>query len=252
MPSFARVLAPLIGLIVAACGGGSSSDGESSEPTPARGFYTGFTSTSRAVNVVILSNGTYWGLYSDPSDDTRLAGVLQGRGSTSGTSFTSSNGRDFNLEGVGILNFSLQSTFAEMSSISGIADYAGPTGNITFTASYDDSFELTPTLAAIQGSYSGEAASSGGVESASFSISSSGAVSGSGSSGCTFTGKITPRTDGNVYDLTVKFNGGVCVNGTASVTGIAVYEDPEDTLTAAVLNSDRDDGAIFLGTKVSP
>lgn len=176
-----------------------------------------------------------------------MAGVLQRRASTDGTSLISSNGRDFNLEGLGILTFSLQATFDEMTSISGVADYSGPTGNVTFSGTYDDTFEDTPSLETIDGGYDGTAASSGGIEGVVFTISSAGAISGSGSSGCTFTGTIAPRTDGNVYDISIKFNGGVCVNGTGTVTGIAVYDAVNERLTAAALNSDRDDGAIFIG-----
>ena len=241
-------LAPFF--LVAACGGGGGGGGDDfeSEPTAARGFYVGTTNTGRAVEAVVLSNGTYWAIYSTVANDNVVAGVLQGRGSTSGTSFTSSNGRDFNLEGLEILPFSLDATFAEMASLSGTADYTGPTGNVTFSAVYDDSFELTPSLATVATSYSGTAASSAGAESATFTITSGGAISGSGSSGCTFSGTVAPRTDGNVYDITVKFNGGPCVNGTETIKGIAVYDATAEVLTAAALNGDRDDGVIFVGS----
>lgn len=234
-------------LFLSACGGGGGGF-EPAEPTAARGLYSGPISNGRALDFVVLGDGTYWGVYSTVADDNLVAGLIQGQGSTSGTAFTSSNGRDFNLEGLGIQNLTLNAEFDEMTSFEGTARYS-PSNEVTFTATYDDDFELTPSLASVAGTFSGMAASSGGTESATLSISAVGAVTGSGSSGCTFSGTIAPRADGNVYDVSISFNGGTCVNGTATTAGIGVYDATAKQLIAAVLNGSRTDGAIFVGTK---
>lgn len=244
-----RTLASLLTLctLTAACGGGGGGVEDFALPTPARGFYTLTLNNGRTGYLTILSDGTYWGLYSTVANDNVVAGLLQGSGNTNANQFTSGNGRDFNLEGLEILEFDVTATFSEMASIAGTADYGGDT--VSFTGVYDDSFELTPSLAAVAGSYSGEAASSGGNETATFTVTTAGVVSGSGSSGCTFSGTLEPRTDGNVFDTTITFHGGVCVNGSQTTHGIAVYDDTTHHLDAAVLNNARDDGAIFLGDK---
>lgn len=239
----------LFAIVLTGCGGGGGSDFEPAEPITARGFYDVTLSNGRTGGLVVLGDGTYWGIYSTVSNDNIVAGVIQGTGTENGNTFTSSNGRDFNLEIAEILSFSVASTFSEMASFSGTATYSGGGGTVMYTGTYDDSFDDTPSLTAIAGSYSGEAVSSGGNELAQLTINGSGNFTGSGGSGCTFSGTVTPRTDGNVFNLSVRFNGGVCVNGTATLNGIAVYDDVEQAIIGVVLNGSRSDGVILIGAK---
>lgn len=234
--------------LVSGCGGGGGSDGGgATEPTPARGAYNVTFDSGRTGGLVILGDGTYWGVYTAEGNDGVIAGLIQGTGATNGAAFTSTNGRDFSFELAEIFNFSVNSQFAEMESIAGTVSYPG--GGVTFAGPYDPTFDNTPTLAAVAGSYVGEAVSSGGNELASFTITSGGVFSGSGESGCSFTGSITPRTDGNVFNVAITFNGGVCVNGSTTIRGIAVYEPETQGLLSAALNNSRTDGALFFGFK---
>lgn len=237
-----------IAAALTSCGGGGS-DLAPSTPTAARGLYQGALSNGRVASLVVLSDGTFWGIYSDVSNDNLIAGVLQGRGNTGGNSFTSTNGRDFNLEGLGILTFSAAATFSEMASFSGTATYSGGGGSVTYSGTYEDSFDDAPVVTALAGTYTGEAATSDGTEAASVTINSAGTFTGSGSSGCTFSGSLAPRTDGNVFDVAITFNGGVCVNGSNTIRGIALYDATDKQLIAAALNNSRTDGAIFVGVK---
>lgn len=221
---------------------------EASSPTPARGLYAGPMSNERLLNLLVMGDGTYWGIYSTEANDSLVAGLIQGQGRTSGTGFTSLNGRDFNLEGLGIQNFTLSATFEEMMSIGGTARYS-PSSFVTFMSAYDDDFELTPALAPISGNYTGSFASSSGTGSATLSINAAGAITGSGASGCTFGGTISPRSDGNVFDVSIRFSGGACASGLTITTGVGVYDATNKQLTTAVLNGGRTDGAVFVGTK---
>lgn len=238
----------LITFILIGCGGGGS-DFEPAEPIKARGFYDMTLSNGRTGALVVLGDGSYWGIYSTVANDDIVAGVLQGTGTETGNNFTSTNGRDFNIEGADVLSFSVASTFSEMTSLGGTATYSGGGGTVTFTGTYDDTFDDTPSLAAIAGSYFGEAASSGGNETAQFTINGSGNFTGSGGSGCSFNGTFSPRSDGNVFNLSIRFNGGECVNGTSTLTGIAVYDPIEAAIIGAALNGSRSDGVIFVGAK---
>lgn len=233
--------------LLSGCGGGGGGDGGSTEPTPARGSYDVTFNNGRSGGLVVLSDGTFWGVYSAVGNDAVIAGLIQGSGTTNGSGFTSGNGRDFSFEGNGVSNFSVNSQFEEMASFAGTASYA--TGNVTFAGTYDDTFDDTPSLAAVAGSYTGQAANTGGIELASFSINGAGAFSGSGASGCTFSGSLTPRTDGNVFNVAITFNGGVCLFGTSTIRGIAVYEPESAGLLVAVVNGSRTDGGLFLGFK---
>lgn len=176
-----------------------------------------------------------------------IAGVAQGNSSGSNGSFTSSNGRDFNFEGLGVSDFTLDGTFEEKSSLNGSITYSRST--TTFTSSYDSDYDLTPSLTDIAGTYSGSAYTSGGPDSATVTFTNAGAISGSGVSSCMFSGSASPRANGNIYDVSVTFDGGVCANGTSTVKGVAYFDAPTKQLTTVGLNSRRTDGFIYVGIK---
>ena len=193
----------VVAVAMTACGGGGGSlGGGGTVPASgtAEGLWKGTTNTNRTIAGVVLDDGTYWFIYSSVGNSAVVAGAVQGNGTSSGGAFSSSNGKDFNLEGLGVNNFTLAGSYTAKSSLGGTLTYA-PSSTSTFTSTYNSNYELTPSLATIAGTYSGSAATSGGTESAVFTINGAGAISGSGASGCTFTGTASPRTKGNVYNL---------------------------------------------------
>lgn len=232
---------------VSACGSGGDS-GSSGVSGPAEGLWRGTTSTSREIAGLVLDDGTYWFFYSSIGNSAVIAGVVQGNSTSSNGSFGSSNGKDFNLEGSGISDFTMAGTYTAKSSMGGTLTYA-PSVTMTFTSSYDTDYELTPILSAIAGTYSGSAATSGGTEFATVTISGTGAISGNSASGCSFIGSTAPRTKGNVYNISVTFGGGTCANGISTVTGMAYFNASSKQLTSAALNSGATDGFIYIGTK---
>ena len=133
------------------------------------------------------------------------------------------------------------------SSLDGSITY--PSSATTFTSSYDSDYDLTPSLTDIAGIYSGSALTSGGLDPATVTFTSAGTIDGSGASGCTFSGSASPRAKGNIYDVSVTFDGGICANGTSTVTGVAYFDAPSKQLTTVGLNSDRTDGFIYVGIK---
>jgi hypothetical protein len=79
-----------------------------------------------------------------------------------------------------------------------------------------------------------------------------GRLTGAGSSGCTFSGSITPRASGKaVYNVSVTFAGGVCLLGTQTITGIAAVagSGAAQALYAAALNSARSAGFALISTR---
>ena len=222
-------------------------------PTPtsstAEGLWIGTTNTFRSLTGIVLENGTYWVLYSSPNNSTVIAGVVQGSGTSLNGSFSSSNAKDFNLEGKGIDNATVSGSYITKRSFNGAVTYSSLNPSVTFTSTYDPSYEEIPRLTRLAGTYAGTAAVVGGTESASLTVTSSGAISGFGMSGCEFSGTATPHLKGNVFDLTVTFGGGVCLNGTSTVTGIGYFDVTSGQLYGAALNSGRSNGFIFVGTK---
>jgi hypothetical protein len=242
-------------IAVASCGGGGSTSSTPPSPPPrdlgtAEGLWNGTTGSGRSFSGLVLDNGTYWFLYTAVGNNAVLGGAIQGASTSSSGSFTSSNGMDFNLEGLGINDFTLSGTYTAKSQLGGTLTYTGGTTN-TFTSSYDTDYDLTPSLATIVGTYSGEAVTvdSTNPEAATVTIASGGAITGSSAGGCSFTGTASTHAKGNVYDVSVTFGGGVCTNGTSTVTGVAYYIATQKELVSTALNSGRTNGFLFLGTK---
>ncbi len=234
-----------------ACGGGGGGD----EPPPATaaksatGLWTGTTNTNRAVTGLVLGDGTYYVLYSVAGSPSVIGGVVQGTGSVSGSTFASTNGRDFNLEGAGVMPVNVTATVDTKQSFSGAVAYAnGPT---TFSSTYDRDFEGTPSLAAIAGTYTGNVALSVGVQNASVTVSSTGAISGGSTSsgGCSITGAATPRSDANAYNVSLTFGAAPCYFAGQTFNGVAYYNAAAKRLYAAAPNGARTDGVLFVGVK---
>jgi hypothetical protein len=127
--------------------------------------------------------------------------------------------------------------------------YSGTT--VSLPATYGDNYELTPSLSIVAGTYSGYTVTSGGAEAATATISASGTVTGSSASGCTFSGITAPRSNGNVYNLSVTFAGGSCANGTATVTGIGYWDAGGGKLYSAALNASRSNGFLFVANRTA-
>jgi NO-binding membrane sensor protein with MHYT domain len=157
---------------------------------------------------------------------------------------------DFNLEGLGVNAFTLVGTYTAKTQLGGTLSYTGGTTD-TFTSTYDTDYDLTPSLATIVGTYSGEAVTVESInpEAATVTIAAGGAITGAGADGCSFTGMVSTHAKGNVYNVSVTFNGGVCTNGTNTVTGVAYYIAAQKELISTALNSGRTNGFLFLGTK---
>ena len=237
----------IIAASMSACGGGGG-DGSSDGSGAAEGLWRGTTNTNRILAGVILDDGTYWFIYSPVGNSAVSAGFIQGNGTSSYGTFSSSNGKDFNLEGLGVTNFTLASAAKAKNSLGGTLTYSS-SDTTTFISSYDTNYDLTPSLSAIAGAYSGAAVTTGGTAFATVTFSDSGTISGNDAGGCTFTGNAAPRAKGNVYNVSVTFGGGVCANGTSIVKGVAYFDADSKLITSAALNSDRTDGFIYVGTK---
>ena len=244
--------AALAGLFLASCGGGGDGGG-STPPAPppasaAEGLWIGSTNTNRAVTGLVLDNGDYYVLYAVAGNPSIIAGVIQGTGTATGGSFSSSNARDFNLEGLGVLAATVSASYNARQNLNGTVTY-GSNGATTFTSTFSTNYDVTPTLAAVAGTYSGKVAFSLGVENATVSVSGAGALSGTGASGCRVSGTVAPRSRGNAYNLTLSFGGSPCFFANQSFTGIAYFDSATRRLYAVTPNATRSDGILFVGVK---
>jgi hypothetical protein len=247
--SAASVLA-FIALGLAGCGGGGGGGAPATPPPPpqatsAEGFWTGTASSGFSILGAVLENGDYWVMY---HANGLLYGVVQGNGTSNSGSFTSTNGLDLYLAG-GATPVVVSGSYRERTSLQGTVTYPSDGGAVTFTAAYDASYEVPATASAISGVWHGALLSG---ETYTINVASNGSFTGAGSSGCTFSGTAVPRPSGKaVYNVSVSFNGGVCLLGTQTITGIAVIggSGASAVMYAAALNANRSQGLVLISRR---
>lgn len=233
-----------------ACGGGGGGGSKSSPPaanSSPEGSWSG-TAASRGntldVVMVVLENGQYYGVYAQGGS---AYGLLEGTGATSGANFSSSNGRDFPFGDTTFAPFSLSATFTPKQSISGTAQYSSFAS--TFSVNYDIGYDTPASLNAVAGSYSGSVGSLAGTSTVNLTIDTSGALTGTTSTGCQVSGTLAPRNSTTaVFNLTVHYDLATCGTG-ITVTGIAGKSGAQGLVFAATL-ADRSDAFYGLATKL--
>ncbi len=160
---------------------------------------------------------------------------------------TSSNAKDFNFETGKTLDATITGSYTMKQSLNGTVVYliGGPSTSVTTT--YESDYDLVPDMNAVAGTYTGSVTA---TETVTVQLSPNGVISGSSTTGCTFTGSFSPRVRGNVFNITVTFDGQPgCSNGADTVNGIGTYDAGIKTLYSAALNSNRTNGFVFTGTK---
>lgn len=231
-------------LLASACGGGGGGGGDGGGPAvPARstaeGQWSGSFSinggASRAFDGVVLSDGSYWFTYAVAGSPTLPIGFVRGAGASAGSAFTSGNGVDYNFgAGAGTGDFTLTGSFTGSSLLSGALVYA-PNSSASFVTNYLNNYDAVPSLAALAGSYAGDGAFGSRTSTpiftpfsivTSMTIDAGGAINGSfagNGSTCPYTGTATPRSVGNVYDVTLTA-GSPCFSPSTSVSGVGVFD----------------------------
>ena len=255
------------GLVVATstgCGGGKSpttavpaaSPAAQMSPPPApppapatlKGFFNGTISTGRSFAGFVLEDGTLYGIYAVSGNSQLVAGLIQGNGTSSNnTSYSSSNIKDFSLEGLGVRDGSLSGTFDDNLFFNGTVTYA----NMSFAASMFNSslfYTTAPTdLSTVAGNYSGNYGVSPGLrDMVSLTISPTGAITAIGSSGCRFTGQVLSRSVGSALNLSLTFASSLCSTPSDTFSGIATYNGSSRLLYGGAPNSDRSKAAVFI------
>jgi hypothetical protein len=236
-------------LVLAGCGGGGGDASPPAAPPPvtatAEGFWSGTTSSGYGLLGAVLDNGEYWVMY---HANGLLYGVVQGSGVSNNGNFTSTNGLDFFIGGT-VTPVAVSASYRARASLQGFVTPQAGGAPVSFTAAYDPGYEVPASAAAAAGVWRGRLA---GGETTTINVGANGALAGAGSSGCTFSGTIVPRPTGRaVYDVSVTFNGGVCLIGTQSITGIGVISGAgaSAVLYAAALNAVRSAGFVLISTR---
>lgn len=263
-----RIHAPvilLLSLSVTACGGGggessSSGDGGVSPgngsgggPTlvtsnAAEGMWRGSGDNAAGIYGVILNDGSFYAVYSTPSDKSVLAGVVTGTGQASNGSFTVQDAVDFNFGGDGVSPVSVSASYFAKSSLSGVLTHTNRE-SFAFSTQYNPVYEQPANATLATGTYAGNALSPAGTQTAFMTLQANGTITGVVASNCNFSGVATPRGSVNVFNLSITFRGGPCPLGTDTLTGIGFYDIPNKQFYVAAPNTTRTDGLFFQGTR---
>ena len=254
----ASILAVALTLAVGGCAGESDSNPTPTpSPTPpaaaadsAEGLWPGSTDTNRTIVGAVLDDNSYYVLYSAPATPNVIAGFVQGTGTSNNGTFNSTNAKDFNVEGLHVLDATIAGNYVARQSLSGAVNYSGVMIP-NFTSTFDHAYDTTPGLPSLAGTYTGNLGISslgGPLASASVTVAADGAFTGA-AAGCTFTGAATPRVRGNVFDGSITFGAAPCVFAGNTLNGIAYVDVPNNRLYLAAPTSTRTDGVVFSGTR---
>lgn len=248
--------------LLAACSSGGEGETPSTPPpaaTSAEGLWTGTSDDGRTVSGVVLDDDTYWFLYSAVGNPLHVGGALQGKGSAHQSTFTSSIGTDFNREGFGPLDVTVTARYVMRQSFNGTVTYppspALPNGaQTTFTSTFNAAYDATPNVDLLVGTYTSlETDQFGFSRTRTITVSPSGSITGTEITEtqvltCSYTGALSPRAKGNVYEISITPAGFRC--GGDLLTGIAVFDAATNRLYIVTINSiTRVFAFLFLGTK---
>lgn len=233
-----RLAASLAGLsLLASCGGGD----------PYAGLWDGDMTAQRQVTAVVLGDGDYYMLYSQPGRPSVMGGLVQGSGDFQGATFTSADARDYSWE---VVTFPpVSGKAAPLSAkVSPRQSVSGSAGAKSFTVRHTRDLDDDARIADIAGSHVGTVMFALGPRAATFNVTATGQVSTS-INGCTITGVATPRGDTEAFDLVMTFGGAPCVFPGVSFKGIAFYRADTRQLQAAVINKTYQQAIGFSGIK---
>lgn len=234
---------------VAFCVSGATDVAGSSPPPSAAGVWTGKTSSNRNVFGIVPPDGQAWVMYTDTAGSNGLAGAVQGTVSWSGNSWTLTNARDFSLESRSYFSVSGNGQYSTRSFFNGTLNYPALGQLLTFTSSYNSAFEMTPSVSAIAGTYAGQASSFANTENATIVIGVNGTANGRSSGGCNFLGTVAAYNGANLYRISVTFQGGLCIAGTATLGGVVYYDAPSRNLYGLIVDSGRTTPFFFIGAR---
>ncbi|WP_079433402.1 hypothetical protein [Zoogloea sp. LCSB751] len=251
----------LLSLSLSACGGGgggsddgstAGSGGGAQGPSlvvsnAAEGMWLGTSDAGASISGVILNDGSFYAVYSTRSDKDVIGGVVTGTGQASNGSFTVKDAVDFNFDRYGVNSISVSASYFTKSSLSGVLTYANRDTS-TFSTQYNPAYEQPANATLATGTYTGNAVSSAGTQTAFMTLQANGTITGV-VAGCNFSGVATPRGSVNVFNLSVTFRGGSCTFGTDTLTGIGFYNIPRKQFYIAAPNTARSDGLFFQGTR---
>ncbi len=225
-------------LAATGCGAGSSPIAQTQAPTTpkpitqpttptstgsaAQGVYSGSTTAGTTLTAIVLPNDDFVALYGTESSNLfYVSGVLFGRGQSDHGTFTVDWIDDYSYTGT-ITKLSLAANYVIGSSLNGTLTGPGVAAiSITSTTMPSSSFNYNTgaLLSDITGDWSGTLFDG---TPANITVNAYGAFTGSSSSGCSFSGTITPDASRNFFVVLFAFAGDPCSEPNTEAAGIGL------------------------------
>lgn len=243
---FALLAPPTLGsALLSACGGGGN-DTPPPVPTTPAGWWSGTTGTGQPVRALALSSGVYYLYYTASASNNTPTGLVYGQGNVNGTAFTNTQARHYRLTDNSTVVANLAATFTPQTRFDGSVSDAN--GNFTWTATWDSANAGTASTSAVAGTYTGVWAAQPLALPAVFTVASNGQFAGLTGT-CVFSGRLTPRSDVNAYDLTIGFSGFPCTSPNQDFTGVAYYDATNRSLIGVSTNTAQDSAALLVASR---
>lgn len=205
----------------------------------AQGFWSATLSATSSASAVILPNGQAWVVYQTGSTITALA---QATLSLNGTTYTSS-GKYYSLPAGAVQDYSFSGNLIAGSP--GTLANSVTVGSGTPTAviwTYSKTYETPAVQGSVQGRWSGQQ----GADSLLWDIDAAGKLAGTSTTGCTYSGSITPNANPvAVLDVALTEN---CAGASKTLSGIATLNAAKTGMSLAyTTGAGTQGGAVVLG-----
>jgi len=186
---------------------------------------------------VVLPEGQIFEVFQSASQTTLVVGTA----SVDSSSSLSVAGRSYNLAAGSNSAYAATGSVIPKTALNIAASGSTP----AYSLSYNAAYELPANLADAVGQW--KASFGSGTLTLSLNIAGSGAITGSNSSGCSYSGSLAPHSGGiAVFDLQLSES---CPGAsTMSLSGIATLSSGKTVLSAAFVSSDQTAANIFQAT----
>lgn len=259
-------------LLLAGCGSDSSSSGgadqqnvppiTTSPATGSEGSWQGTINSpmpnSRAMEAVVLGDGTVWLAYADATGEIlNAAGLLTGKGEThaDGT-FTLRDATLLSLEdGNAKVKAGMSANYVTGSSFNGAISHSSLTpislpASADFSTLYQMAYNNNLTLAHLAGGYNGSLTSNFGKQGATLTVKQDGVITGKTTSGdCPISGQAQARERSNVFNVSVSFGEDATCgeNAGRSMSGVASLENGRVAVLA--MDAEKAHSFVFIGRR---
>jgi len=238
---FTPLASVLAAVLISACGGSPSSDPTitlpppptpTPTPTPSpsvsslQGIWRSPAGAASTLSAVALPDGKVWALVSD-ANSTRL---IKGSFAVQGSAYLAS-GKSFTLGTNTISSTSLTATVLAKTSLSGVISTGSLTEN--YSLAYQTRYDTAATLADFAGTWKATL----GPGTVNWTVTSAGTLTGTRTTGCTYTGLLSLRAEQKaVVDSVVTET---CVGAVTQLSGVAVKSEDKLGITMMMTNADE-------------